>query len=77
MTQQYVSQERLFELERQLSDVAIGQQQAQLAISQAQADIAELESQNLLQTAQFQRELKRNGRCSTTNGCFRATTAKP
>ena len=46
LTQQYVSQERLFELERQLSDVAIGQQQAQLAISQAQADIAELESQN-------------------------------
>lgn len=58
LTQQYVSQERLFELERQLSDVAIGQQQAQLAISQAQAEIAELENQNLLQTAQFQRDVE-------------------
>lgn len=56
LTQQYVSQERLFELERQLSDVSVGQQQAQLAISQAQADIAELESQSALQTVQFQRD---------------------
>ncbi len=58
LTQQYVSQERLFELERELSDVEIGQTQGQLAISQAQADIAELESQNLLQSAQFQRDVE-------------------
>jgi len=58
LTQQYVSQERLFELERELSDVEIGQTQGQLAISQAQADIAELESQSRLQLAQFQRDVE-------------------